>query len=76
MNATIYRYKIIGANWGKDALTEYLLKQIVDLLMKQPFSGDDPKAQFGFTQCGYKDGKVFGLFVQKFIVDPNFRTIV
>lgn len=66
MNATIYRYKIIGANWGKGVMTESLLKQIADLLMKQRFYGDVTETQFGFTQCDYKDGKIFGLFVQKY----------
>lgn len=74
MDATIYRYKIIRANWGAGVMTESFLKQIAVLLMKQPFKGDDKKTQFGFTQCGYKNGKVFGLFVQKYpttLIDYN-----
>jgi len=66
MNATIYRYKVIGANWGKDVMTSDLLSQISSFLMDQPFYGDELESQYGFTQCGYKDGKVYGLFIQKY----------
>lgn len=66
MNATIYRYKIIGANWGDSVMTEALLEKIAVLLMEHPFYGDEAETQFGFTQCDYKDGKIFGLFIQKY----------
>ena len=66
MNATIYRYKIIGASWGDGVMTETLLRSIADLLMKQHFSGGETETKYGFTQCGYKELKVFGLFIQKY----------
>jgi hypothetical protein len=77
MEATIYRYKITRPNWGEDVLTESILVKIASLLMEQPFYGDDPKNQFGFTQCGYYNSLIYGLFVQKFpsiVIDYHPKT--
>jgi hypothetical protein len=66
MDVTIYRYVTGGARWDPGTLGEEDYRKVVEDMNNLHFQGYDEERKYGLAQCGYRDGIIYGLFIQKF----------